>query len=335
MDVKQFGQGISESIDLPTLVNHDLNDIVSHFGNCLTNVLDAHAPIQTKSIVIHDNCTWYNADIRHLKRKKRKAERIWIASKSEEDYTVFKNIRLQLNKLMTTSKELYYTSLINDKKDNNRTLFKVIASLTGKSTPQLYPDHTFLLQLANEFSDYFRSKIDNINDYFGAGNYPGDENNIVDPLISFNKVSECYVNEIIHRSPASTCELDPLLSHLMKRISDQCVPTVCTIINKSLMEGICPVTYKHALITPLIKKPGLPLVFSNYRPVSNLTFLSKVLERIVASQTLDHFARMNYLNHSNQHTSNVTAQKLRFFASKMTYLWHWIKTASAFSSFWI
>ena len=128
-----------------------------------------------------------------------------------------------------------------------------------------------------------------------AGNYPWEENNTVDPMISFNKVSESYVNEIIHRSPASTCELDPLPSHLMKRISDQCVPTVCTIINKSLMEGIFPNTYKHALITPLIKKPGLPLVFSSYRPVSNLTFLSKVLERIVASQILDHFARNELL----------------------------------------
>ena len=56
----------------------------------------------------------------------------------------------------------------------------------------------------------------------------------------------------------------------MKRITDKCVPAVCTI--PSLMEGIFPKTYKNALITPLIKKPGLPLVFSSYRPVSNLTF---------------------------------------------------------------
>ena len=86
------------------------------------------------------------------------------------------------------------------------------------------------------------------------------------------------------------------------------------------MEGIFPNRYKHALITPLIKKPGLPLVFSSYRNVSNLTFLSKVLERIVASQVLDHFARNDLFEPFQAAYKQCHSTELHFFVSKITYL---------------
>ena len=67
------------------------------------------------------------------------------------------------------------------------------------------------------------------------------------------------------------------------------------IVNNSLLDGQVPSAYKIAAITPIIKKPGLdPLEFSNYRPISNLSFLSKVLERTVASQ-LQYYLSANCL----------------------------------------
>ena len=62
-------------------------------------------------------------------------------------------------------------------------------------------------------------------------------------------------------------------------------PLVQSIVSSSLESGIVPDSMKRAIITPLLKKPTLDRqLFKNYRPVSNLSFLSKVLEKIVASR---------------------------------------------------
>jgi hypothetical protein len=61
------------------------------------------------------------------------------------------------------------------------------------------------------------------------------------------------------------------------------------LINASLRDGPLPVSQKHAIITPLLKKASCdPAELKNYRPVSNLTFISKVVERIVAQQLVNY-----------------------------------------------
>jgi hypothetical protein len=53
---------------------------------------------------------------------------------------------------------------------------------------------------------------------------------------------------------------------------------------------------KHAMVTPLLKKPTLDASdLGNYRPVFNLSFLSKPIERIVAAQLMDHLAAFDVL----------------------------------------
>ena len=61
------------------------------------------------------------------------------------------------------------------------------------------------------------------------------------------------------------------------------------IINLSLSEGTFPGCFKQALVTPLLKKPTLiKNKFKNYRPVLNLNYASKLLEKVVSSQIKNH-----------------------------------------------
>ena len=60
---------------------------------------------------------------------------------------------------------------------------------------------------------------------------------------------------------------------------------ITSIINASLEQGKCPNFSKQAHVTPILKKPSLDKeVFKNYKPVSNLNLLSKILEKVVAVQ---------------------------------------------------
>ena len=61
----------------------------------------------------------------------------------------------------------------------------------------------------------------------------------------------------------------------------------CSIIKSSLTTGEVPSVFKEAVVTPLLKKPGLELTYKNYRPVSNLSFMSKLTERAISGQIKD------------------------------------------------
>ena len=77
-----------------------------------------------------------------------------------------------------------------------------------------------------------------------------------------------------------SCELDPLLTWLLKQYTEELLPLISTIINDSLESGIFLSQSKHAIVRPLLKKQGLDANgLKNYRP--NQQFISKVLEKVV------------------------------------------------------
>ena len=96
--------------------------------------------------------------------------------------------------------------------------------------------------------------------------------------------------------PKKSCSLDPIPASLLFDCLDEIVPCITMIMNASLSSGSVPSLFKHALVNPLLKKSTLdPEILKNYRPVSNLPFLSKVLERIVLTQLMTHLENHNLL----------------------------------------
>ena len=75
-----------------------------------------------------------------------------------------------------------------------------------------------------------------------------------------------------------------VMQSLLKEILPAVAPSLAKIINILLEYGIFAASWKVAIIGPLLKNVGLDLISSNYRPVSNLVFLSKVLEKVVLEQ---------------------------------------------------
>ena len=138
---------------------------------------------------------------------------------------------------------------------------------------------------------FFSNKIKKIRDNFGS---IGTENDIHPPsdppkINVFRQVSEDPVDKIIKTSPTKSCLLDPLPTFLIKECIDILLPSLTKLVNCSPMEGCVPDAFKSAVVTPLMKKPNLPSNdLKNYRPVSGLSFISKLVERVVAKQLLEH-----------------------------------------------
>ncbi|KAK3553556.1 hypothetical protein QTP70_004574 [Hemibagrus guttatus] len=91
---------------------------------------------------------------------------------------------------------------------------------------------------------------------------------------------------------------------MLQTISPDLLPFITTVLNGSLTSGHVPTAFKKARVIPILKKPALdPSDISNYRPVSLLSFLSKILERVVCNQLSD------YLMQNNLHDPNQSGFK--------------------------
>ena len=93
------------------------------------------------------------------------------------------------------------------------------------------------------------------------------------------------VRRVLLRSPPKTSMMDPLPTDVLSESIDIVLPFITTMCNASLQEGFLPASQKAAITTPILKKAGLDAdEAASYRPISNLTFISKVVERIAADQ---------------------------------------------------
>ena len=93
--------------------------------------------------------------------------------------------------------------------------------------------------------------------------------------------------DLMTKARTTSSSLDPLPTTLVKACLPTLCPAVVTIINASLSSGVVPSNFK--LVIQTLKKPGLdPDDPNNYHPISNLPFLSKILERAVAAQLQHH-----------------------------------------------
>ena len=103
------------------------------------------------------------------------------------------------------------------------------------------------------------------------------------------QVSREEIRKIIMKSPTKSCLLDPWPTFLVKECIDILLPSITSLVNCSLSGGFVPDGFKKAIVTPLIKKSSLPPnELKNYRCVSGLGFISKLVKCVVASQLNDH-----------------------------------------------
>ena len=124
-----------------------------------------------------------------------------------------------------------------------------------------------------------------------AFQYDGSE--IIAPMTAFNSVNPEAMEKLILQSTPKYCELDPIPSPLIKACAKEFSPIISRIVNLSVQNGYVPPIYKTAIVRPLHKKPSLPHTISNYRPVSNLPYISKIIEKVVGLQMVEHSALNN------------------------------------------
>ena len=187
--------------------------------------------------------------------------------------------------------------------------------MMGEKGETKLPIHDSQKEMAQRFSDFFTTKIVTIRENLLAlhadeetpTTIPGNETIFHGtPLSSFTEVSADEIRRFIMKSASKSCELDPVPTWLLKECIVDLVYIVTAIVNSSLKDAHVPSSMKRARVRPLLNKASLdPNVLKNYRPVSNLTFVSKILEKAVAAQLGKHL--MDNQSAYRQYHSTETA----------------------------
>ena len=257
-----------------------IDNLVDSTAASLRTTLDCVAPLKKKVVNQMRRTPWFNSDTCALKQTLRRLERKWRSNNLEEFYIAWKDGFVAYKKALHKARVAYYSSLIEENKNNHRFLFSTVARLTQShsstepSIPLTLSSDDFMNFFVNKITS-IREKIDHLLPHIGTDSSfstraleaPGAQ------LDSFSPIDLPELTSLVSSSKPSTCQLDPIPTKLFKDVFPLINSSILTQINLSLLTGYVPHTFKIAVIKPLLKKATLdPDILANYRPISNLPF---------------------------------------------------------------
>ena len=210
----------------------------------------------------------------------------------------FNKYRNLLRKVIDSAKKIHYSNLFNQYKYNMRKTWSLISETLDRTKKSLIPEAMMIngqeclnkQNIVNHFNNYFASiteQIETIN--HEDSSY---DDYLVENIVSrfnFHAINTQITKNIIQSINSSQSRgHDGITSELLKLINEDICSSITLIINQSLTSGIFPSHLKIAKITPIYKK-GNKQCIANYRPISVLPIISKVLETIISDQITLYF----------------------------------------------
>ena len=177
--------------------------------------------------------------------------------------------------MLNYNKQASLATLVESAERDSKKLFRIINSLLGRKEENPMPLGKMDREQAEEFATFFLDKIDKIRDRFKEIAPYRPRQLGTTRLEKFTPISSSQLEKTIHNMKPKTCALDPIPTSKLQEIIEGCIPAITHLVNSSLDQGAFCNTWKEALVKPLIKKKSLGTQNSNYRPVSNLSFISK------------------------------------------------------------
>ena len=279
--------------------------LVSSYNSVLASLRDQSCPLITKEIRVRDDAQWYDHRVVSLRRQRRKAERDWRRLRTDATRASYVSARMTVVKQVFTCKVEYFQNQLALAEGNQWRTFMILNGLLKRAHDPVMPSSMSNDELASCFSDFFAAKVDRIRGEIDSdvANKEFSVNIVADFALTitfsqFSPVTEADVRRYIRESRKTCCPLDPINVSKLGSAYDHAVPMVVAIINASFVEGNFVVSEKRGLLRPYLKKIGLDVDnLGNYRPVTNLSYLSKVMERAMLEQLVPFLEEVGAIPH--------------------------------------
>ncbi|KAK3545133.1 hypothetical protein QTP70_001403 [Hemibagrus guttatus] len=296
------------SCTLSSLPDHEsfsslpLDSATDTLLSSLSSTMDFLCPLSTIRRKNSSPAPWLSDVLRNNRRELRSAARKWKKSKLDTDLISYRTLLSKFSLDVTSAKTSFYKEKLETSAQDPRKLHNIFSSLLNPPAP---PSPSSLT--AEDFASFYTEKIEMICQTFTSlptSPTSHNQHSATPSLMQLSTVASEEVLQITRSCNPTTCPLDPIPSAMLQTISPDLLPFITTVINGSLTSGHVPTAFKKARVIPILKKPALdPSDISNYRPVSLLSFLSKILERVVCNQLSD------YLMQNNLHDPNQSGFK--------------------------
>ena len=254
-------------------------------------VVDKHAPLANVTIRSQPTAPWYDAGCVNVKSNTRRLERFYCTRRTPAALDVWRSQLKYQRYYMQERYREYWTNATTNNLSNSKVLWSKVSSLLEPRPPSSTSKHT-----AEDFANQFRNKVDIIRNATQISPAAVIQPRGTQDLDVFRPNTPSEVLKIIMGSPDKQCSSDPAPTWLVKRLYPVLSGTIASICNASFVEGVLPPSQKHAIVRTRLKKPTLnPDDLNCYRPISNRSFLSKTIERVVAVCFNEHVQAYNLL----------------------------------------
>ena len=307
IDTNVLRSDLSTKLTTLTISKTTFSTLMKSYDSVCLQILDSHAPLLVKDIVDRRSAPWFDGEYKSLRAIRRQAERVWKAAcpaTSQQKHEIYINIRDKCSELANKKKHEYFRSQFQRHKYSPKSLYKFVDNILDKEKTLALPPTDNLKECVDSFNRFFEEKIDTIRENFkcsqesangstNSNQYSGSK------LKDFKPVNISEIDDILSNIEFKSSTVDPIPAKLIKENKDIFLPVLCDIVNASLTSGTMDGT-KLAHITPLLKGTGLDTTnLKNYRPISNLSFIGKLIERVVLIRLNEHLD-LNNLNITHQ-----------------------------------
>lgn len=297
------------NVEIPTNQINNLTDeklcdmYTENLESALINEYNKLAPQLTTTKRIKEIKPWFKkhekSKIIDLRKNYRSSQKNWLQNRNEENWNKLKMARNKYVNKLNIAKANYFTDKIKRLKGNTAGIYNTINKLTNRIKVNPMPEHDSKKSLANDFSNFFKNKIEKIQEYLNQFPIYVPPQRETPGLLNFQPLTIEDTIKVISSLGNKVCETDPIPTSWINKNKPAFAKLITPLMNKCLTTGHFPNNWKEAVIKPLIKKASIGPVINNYRPVSNLKSISKILEKAALMQITE-YCEFNNLIPDNQ-----------------------------------
>ena len=197
--------------------------------------------------------------------------------------------------MLRDAKSPYYSSIISENASDPKILFNAVDKLLHRRVDRRYPTAPSTFELTNNFTDVFDKKIASIRTELsnevtsGTQSCEAYKQPCQAEFTEFRVMSEREIESFVDKIGKKSCDLDPIPASIFRECKSTILPVLTNIVHMSLQSASMPAALKEAMIKPKLKKDNLDSEdYSNFRPISNLKVVSKIIEKAVSCQLSDY-----------------------------------------------
>jgi hypothetical protein len=302
----------------------------------LTSIVDecykSCCPLKTKTVSPKDiTKPWITANIKSEMKRRDNYYSLYLQGKMQK--ATYAQTRNRITGLIRSSKRTYYENKFSEYKKDLKRTWKVINNILRPHTNKNNQSIKKLIIANNEYLED-QDKANILNNYFvkiGKNIADSINTNEDDHLVYlsnndfvnsfyFSPVTPQDVTSIIMSLKNKSCNINSCSISIIKKLTCILSPILASIINKSLIQGIFPNSFKMARVTP-IYKGGDKTDTGNYRPISVLPLFSKIFEKIVHKQ-LFRYLNAHGILHENKYGFRSNKNTTQAIINHLQYLYN-------------